>query len=149
MAEYRAGDLVHVAGFGKGLVREVRNHGRYLVEVKGRAMEIAASQLSSMSGSGHDVRKGRPIPTASPSTHDAAGPVATLDLHGHTADEALDLLERTLSDALLAGARELRVIHGRSGGRIKVAVHRRLAQLPSVQSFRVDPSNAGVTIVVL
>ena len=32
---FQAGDPVHVALFGKGTVREARNGGRYLVDVKG------------------------------------------------------------------------------------------------------------------
>ena len=47
---------------------------------------------------------------------------------------------------LLASASEVRVIHGRSGGRVKQAVHARLREL-SVRSVRLDPRNPGVTIV--
>ena len=51
-----------------------------------------------------------------------------LDLHGCTVDEALERVERMLNDALLADALELRVIHGRSGGRLKAALHARLRE---------------------
>jgi hypothetical protein len=47
---YAPGDRVHVAVFGKGIVREVRNGG-ILVEVKGRAMVVAGGQLTLASGS--------------------------------------------------------------------------------------------------
>ena len=72
-----------------------------------------------------------------------------LDLHGKTTAEAIEALDAFLNDALLAGAGEARVIHGRSGGRLKAAVHARLRQLPSLRGFRVDPRNPGVTIVQL
>ena len=47
------------------------------------------------------------------------------------------------------GLAELRFVHGRSGGRIRGALHQRLRAIPTVQSFRLDPRNPGVTIVVL
>ncbi len=43
---FRPGDHVHVASFGKGVVREVRNGGRYLVELKGRSMVVTGSQIT-------------------------------------------------------------------------------------------------------
>jgi DNA mismatch repair protein MutS2 len=143
---FAAGDRVHVAALGTGVVRQVRNGGRYLVELKGRAVVVSGAQLepardrrrSSRSGSdgGHAADSG---PTLRPS----------IDLHGMTAAEALEALDAFLNDALLAGASEARVIHGRSGGVLKAAVHGRLKQLPPVRGFRLDPENPGVTIVHL
>jgi DNA mismatch repair protein MutS2 len=66
-----------------------------------------------------------------------------------TTAEAIDALDAFLNDALLAGAGEARIIHGRSGGKLKAAVHARLRQLPSIRGFRMDPRNPGVTIVQL
>lgn len=155
VADYQSGDRVHVANFGKGIVRQVRNHGRYLVEVKGRAMEVDASQLSVLDGPGK--RRASPSsgqgasdrPTATVATDPDAHAVVTVDLHGHTVDEALEALEKCLNDALLAGAAEVRVIHGKSGGRVKAAVQRRLQELSVVRHVRLDPHNPGVTIVTL
>jgi dsDNA-specific endonuclease/ATPase MutS2 len=66
-----------------------------------------------------------------------------------TAAEAVAALDTFLNDAMLEGADHLRVIHGRSGDRLRSAVHARLAQLPPVRAFRLDPRNPGVTIVTL
>ena len=49
--------------------------------------------------------------------------------------------------ALLGDASELRLIHGRGGGRIRVALHQWLRHVSSVRDFRLDPRNDGVTIV--
>ena len=70
-------------------------------------------------------------------------------IHGLTVPEALARVEQALSDAMLTDRLEVRLIHGRSGGRIRAALHRRLAEIPSVRAFRVDRHNPGVTIVVL
>ena len=146
---FRPGDLVQVAALGKAIVREARNGGRYLVEIKGRSMVVDGSQLAA-AGPARPPRRGK----ASVKDGDAAGdvtPTATtaraLDLHGSTVDEGLDALDAFLNTALLGGHVEVRIIHGRSGGRLKAAVHARLKLLPSIRHFRLDPRNPGVTIV--
>jgi DNA mismatch repair protein MutS2 len=72
-----------------------------------------------------------------------------VDLHGLTVEEALARAELALNDAMLADLPELRLIHGRSGGRIKAALYRRLGTISAVRAVRLDPRNAGVTIVTL
>lgn len=145
----RPGDHVHVASLGKGIVREVRKRGRYLVEIKGRAILVDQAQLAPVDErKSHVSRPAQPSP-AIPNPHTRAHVPSTLDLHGMTADEAVIALDTFLNDALLAGLPEARVIHGRSGGRLKAAVHGRLKGIPSIAGYRVDPLNPGVTIVVL
>ena len=155
MAAFAPGDRVHVAALGTGVVREVRNGGRLLIELKGRSILVAAADLKSA----QPARRGAPV-ARSPQhiareKHIARGHVArehvarVLDLHGMTTAEAIDALDAFLNDALLAGAGEMRIIHGRSGGKLKAAVHTRLRQLPSIRGFRMDPRNPGVTIVQL
>jgi DNA mismatch repair protein MutS2 len=70
-----------------------------------------------------------------------------IDLHGLTVDQALGQVDQALNEALLAGAASLRIIHGRSGGRIRNAVHRRLKEIEAIRTFRLDPRNPGVTVV--
>jgi dsDNA-specific endonuclease/ATPase MutS2 len=145
------GDRVHVAALGKGVVLEVRNGGRYLVEIKGRSFVVAGDQLTPPEA----TRRTRGSTSAIPAAVDSV-PVdprqtilRSLDLHGKTVVEAIDALDAFLNDALLAHATEIRIIHGRSGGKLKAAVHARLATIPSISGFRVDPLNAGTTIVKL
>jgi DNA mismatch repair protein MutS2 len=147
---FAAGDEVHVAALGKGVVREVRNGGRYLVELKGRTIFAVEAQLTAVS-----PRK-RPALSDAPASQGSATDAPTrsnastsLDLHGMTVEEAVAALDAFVNDALLAGHAEVRVIHGRSGGRLRAAVHARLKQLPAVRAFRLDPANAGATIVTL
>ena len=143
---FQVGDSVHVVSLGKGIVREVRN-GRYLVEIKGHAMLVDATQLTA-------IQQAQPRRRAVASEQAQDGPPLTragvptsIDLHGMTAAEAIAAVDEFLSDAILAGHAEVQVIHGRSGGRLRDAVHRRLKQLPTVKLFRLDPGNTGVTIV--
>jgi DNA mismatch repair protein MutS2 len=150
MAAFTPGDRVHVAALGTGVVREARNGGRFLVELKGRSIVVAAADLQ-------PAQPGRRTPVVRSTQHVARDDVArstqhvarALDLHGKTTAEAIEAVDAFLNDVLLAGTGEARIIHGRSGGRLKAAVHARLRQLPSLRGFRVDPRNPGVTIVQL
>ena len=143
---FQVGDSVHVVSLGKGIVREVRN-GRYVVEIKGHAVLVDATQLTAIQQAQPRRRR-----VASEQAQDGpplsrTGVPTSIDLHGMTAAEAIAAVDEFLSDAILAGHAEVQVIHGRSGGTLRDAVRRRLQQLPTVKSFRLDPRNPGVTIV--
>jgi DNA mismatch repair protein MutS2 len=142
------GDRVHIAALGTGVVRELRNGGRYVIELKGRSVVVAGSQLTAAPE--RRAAKRLAQATRAPDPADVApAPSRALDLHGKTVLDAVDALDAFLNDALLDGCAEVRVIHGRGGGKVKAAVHGRLAQLPSVRAFRIDPANPGVTLVRL
>lgn len=145
---FEIGQSVHVDSLGKGIVREVRNGARYLVEIKGRAVIVAEAQLTLMTES-RPRKKGaaEPSSVAAGSELASRGAPSSLDLHGMTVDEAIAALDEFLSEAILSGHAEVRVVHGRSGGRLRDAVHRRVKLLPSIRAYRLDPSNPGVTIV--
>ena len=145
---FAPGDDVHVAKLGKGVVREVRNGRRYVVELKGRSLIVAEDQLSALEGrrqSGPERAAEPHLPADLARDHVPA----SIDLHGMTTIEAVEALDAFLDDAIRASHSEVRVIHGRSGGRVKAAVHARLRTIHSVRSFRIDPTNPGVTIVAL
>ena len=150
-SRFTAGDTVQTR-FGKGVVREIRNGNRLTVDVQGRALVLTESEVSAL-----DRPRKRPhAPLASKRESARDGPrreartvAAEINLHGLTVEEALECVQQALSEALLADLSELRLIHGRSGGRIRAALHRRLRDTPAVRKFRLDPRNAGVTIVDL
>lgn len=144
MGTFIPGDRVHVLTLGTGVVRQVRSRGWYVVEVKGRTVVVSGATLEPAPMARRN--KGPAAPPQHP--HQPPAPATpSLDLHGKTAAEAREALDGFLNDALLAGAADARVIHGRSGGTLRATVHARLAQLPVVSRFRLDPSNPGATIV--
>jgi DNA mismatch repair protein MutS2 len=151
MTRFAAGDGVHTP-LGKGIVREVRRNGRLLVEIQGRAVVIDESSVKPI----EEIRPKRG-PKRATAPEPASGDIRThrphaaaeVDLHGLTVDEAVARAEQALNDAMLADLSELRLIHGRSGGRIRAALHQRLRHIPTVRGVRLDPRNAGVTIVSL
>lgn len=150
-SRFSPGDTVRTR-FGTGVVREARNNGRLLIDVRGRAMVIAESGISApvANSKPSQARRAALRNGSEPArpTREARSVLVEVDLHGLTVDEALDRAQLALNDALLADVGELRLIHGRSGGRIRAALHRRLGEIPNVR-FRLDPRNDGVTIVSL
>ncbi len=66
-----------------------------------------------------------------------------LDLHGLRVHEALDELDRFLSDALMAGFEEVMVYHGIGSGRLARAVREALKEHPRVQGYSDAPANQG------
>jgi DNA mismatch repair protein MutS2 len=147
--KFRAGDPVQTP-LGKGIVREAGNSGRLTVEIRGRSVVLEERTVASLDAQRPPAGKGKKRPVqATPAPLSARRPAAEVDLHGLTVDEALARAEQALNEALLADCPELRLIHGKSGGRIRAALHRRLREIPTVRAVRLDPGNPGVTIVSL
>jgi len=75
-----------------------------------------------------------------------------LDLRGQRADDALDLLERHLDSAYLAGLPFIRIIHGKGTGRLRTVIRQALEHHPHVKSFEAGhdkEGGEGVTVVKL
>ena len=148
-SRFTTGDAVQTP-FGKGVVREVRNNGRLLVDVHGHSLVVKDADISPIEATSQQprVRVGT-ADRSSPLEPQRRDVPAEVDLHGLIVAEALARAEHALNDALLANLGELRLIHGRSGGRIRAALHQRLREIASVRGFHLDPDNEGVTIVRL
>lgn len=146
MAAFSVGDTVQTKQ-GKGVVREVRNGGRLLVQIQARMVVVASADAAPATLSGRRATSAPAQETAMPRA--STGAPAEVDLHGLRVEEALHRIDDALDAALRAGHAELRFIHGRSGGRLRGALHERLRGISAVRGVRLDPRNAGVTIVSL
>ena len=149
----KIGDVVQTP-FGKGTIREIQNNNRVLVDVKNRSLVLKTIDLSPLKLEQEQRDSITPRPNLSSQFQltndiDPVSVPSKIDLHGLTVEAALTVVEKTLDSAMLAGSAELHFIHGRAGGRIRAALHRRLKEISSVRSFQLDPRNAGITIVVL
>ncbi len=110
----------------------------------------------------HDlIASNRPHPTSTTPTgidrpprsqFYSESPGIELDLRGHRTDEALDLLDRYLDAAYLAGLPWVRIIHGKGTGKLRLAVREALSEHPHVKSFEAGGDKEGgdgVTVVQL
>lgn len=75
-----------------------------------------------------------------------------LDIKGYRAEEAIMELRRFIDDAILLGARELKVTHGKGDGILREAVRQTLKGIAQVKSMRdehPDRGGAGATLIEL
>ncbi len=75
-----------------------------------------------------------------------------IHLRGATVEEALAILDKYLDDAQLAGATNVRIVHGKGTGALRQGIHKYLRTHPAVQSFHQAPweeGGEGVTLVEL
>jgi DNA mismatch repair protein MutS2 len=77
---------------------------------------------------------------------------AELMLLGKRADEALNLLDQFIDDAMLAGLSPVRIVHGKGTGALRKATHESLSRDRRVETFRLGGEGEGgdgVTVVTL
>ena len=81
-----------------------------------------------------------------------ASPGIELDLRGQRAEDALEMLDRYLEKATMAGLPFVRIIHGKGTGKLRQEVRTMLKGHPHVTSFEEGgdkEGGAGVTVVKL
>ncbi|MCQ2055552.1 MAG: Smr/MutS family protein [Fibrobacter sp.] len=79
-------------------------------------------------------------------------PEDEIDLHGFTAEEAAEAVERRIDDLLFAGLSVLRIIHGGGNpeyGNVKHIIDRKVRSewRNRVVFYKVEPDNAGSSIM--
>ena len=75
-----------------------------------------------------------------------------LDMRGARVEDALDVLETYLNEAVMSGLSSVRIVHGKGTGALRSAVRQHLSSHPLVQSATAAPANEGgegVTMVRL
>lgn len=77
-----------------------------------------------------------------------------LNLIGKRVEEALPAVQHFISDAMLAGLDQVRIVHGHGTGRLRDAIHDELRRNKLVADYRLgipheDPGGNGVTLVTV
>jgi DNA mismatch repair protein MutS2 len=139
------------------LIRALNRHGHvlarqgagYRVSVGGLSMTCGEDELRAVEPERRrkGARASSPPPDPSPPPDAAAR--SSVDLHGHTVEEAREALLRHLDAALRQGHAVVEVIHGIGTGKVKAAVLKELKGIAAVRAVRPHPSNPGVTLVYL
>lgn len=78
-----------------------------------------------------------------------SGATVSVKLLGMYADEAIDTVDKFLSDALVNGLSEVQIIHGTGGGVLSKLISDYLRRHPKIQKFYRMPGNLGITVVEL
>ncbi|MEW6601582.1 MAG: Smr/MutS family protein, partial [Nitrospirota bacterium] len=152
LGDVRTGQDVFVNTLGKtGVVRTVNEKAkRCQVLIEGREITIPFTELSEVpadialrekpSESGEKLSVSRPEPLHFPSE---------LNLIGQRVDPALSKIERFLNDASMAGAMQVKIIHGYGTGILARAVREFLKDHPLVESIRKGNEEEGGDAVTI
>ncbi|MDX4051041.1 endonuclease MutS2 [Aliarcobacter skirrowii] len=123
----------------KGSIVSIKGLKAFIETDAGLKMQVLLSELK---------RSGNPLPKPKKKvslnvTKPQSGDIK-LDLHGQRAEEAIENLDKFISDALLAGFEEVLVYHGIGTGKLAFAVEEFLKKHPKVKSFEdAHPSSGG------
>jgi len=141
----KVGDRVKYGG-SKGFLKSIKKDIA-MIECDGIQLRVP---LSTLKRTGNAPKKSQKVRiTVSKS---GANSTILLDLHGQRGEEAVENLDKFISDALIQGYEELRVYHGIGTGKLSYAVRKFLETHPSVESYTDAPPNQGgfgATIVKL
>jgi len=77
---------------------------------------------------------------------------STLDLRGKRAEEALNMLDGYLDEAMLLGKNEVRILHGKGDGILREVIRTHLSQadfITSIHDENVERGGAGISIIAL
>ena len=143
--EVRVGDEVEADGFsGRALVLSSTD----------RSVEVAIGSARATFDRARLQRvfPASPRPTRRRRRPSSGGGTQEIDIRGMRADEAAEMAERSLDEALRQGAAELRIIHGKGTGALRAVVAEVMSGHPSVRNHAPAPVNEGgdgVTVVTL
>jgi len=129
--ELKVGDRVKYRTT-KGVLISIKGAKAYIENDMGMKVQVKLSDLQK-SGNPPKLKK-KPIKATVNIEKPSSGHVK-LDLHGQRSEEAINNLDKFLSDALIAGFDEVLVYHGIGTGKLAYAVKQFLDSHPSVASY--------------
>jgi DNA mismatch repair protein MutS2 len=132
---FKVGDIVKYSS-NRGQILSIRKDIA-LIECSGVKMRVPLQDLK-RSGNLPKLKQTSTIVARKPERSSIK-----LDLHGLHADEAIEKLDKYLSDALITGYDEIVIYHGVGSGRLAFAVKEFLKSYPKIKSFTDAPANMG------
>lgn len=143
-----AGDYVHAQDF-EGTARVIEVNGKMaLVELGSLRVKLPTEDLepAPQPKTSHVGRTRTAMALKAQSLR------IECDVRGMTVDEMLEVVDKYLDDAVLAGAFQVRIIHGKGTGTLRKAVLHMLKEDPRVGQYRLGERGEGgdgVTVVTL
>ncbi|MCW8953850.1 MAG: Smr/MutS family protein, partial [Sulfurimonas sp.] len=133
--EFKIGDSVKYHS-QKGTIVSMKGKKDATIEVDGMRVHVKTKQLKHT-----QIVKPRPKTDVNVQVQKRAG--LKCDLHGMRADEATEVLDKFLSDALIKGWDEVIIYHGIGTGKLSYAVKNFLIAHPKVKGFDDAPQHLG------
>ncbi|MBU1990673.1 endonuclease MutS2 [bacterium] len=133
--EFKVGDKVKYHS-QKGTIISMRDKKEATIEVDGMRLRVKTSMLKPT-----EIIHKKPATNVKVNVEKRAG--LKCDLHGMRADEAVEVLDKFISDALIAGWDEVIIYHGIGTGKLSYAVKNFLIAHPRVKKFEDAPQYLG------
>ncbi len=147
--KFRVGDAVRILSINaEGVITELPSKTKAKVRVGNMVTTAETRNLERIEGA--TSTNTRPAKRQERPGADIESP--EIHLRGMTADEATDALDKFIDQALIAGLRQIYVIHGKGTGTLRRTLTDYLKNHREVESYRLGDWNeggAGVTIVRL
>ena len=130
----------------RGELRSIRGK-EATIEVDGLKMRVPLKELKK-SGDEPKVKVPQKMKRTTVSI-EKTGASVSVKLLGMYADEALETVDKFLSDAMVNNLNEVQIIHGTGGGVLAKLVTEYLEKHPKIKNFFRMPGNFGITVVEL
>lgn len=134
--EFKVGDAVKYQNIKGTIISISKNEAT--VQTEGISLRVALKELRPTTIVKQNRAKNIKI-----SVEKSGSNALVLDLHGLRSDEAIMLLDKFISDSLIAGFDEVIVKHGIGTGKLAWAVKNFLSTHPSVKEFYDAPPSQG------
>ncbi|MGB9834370.1 MAG: endonuclease MutS2 [bacterium] len=154
LKDLRIGDLVWIPRFkAQGVIVEIdAEKKKARVQVGSMRASVEEREIERLEAKeAQEVLKEREVPER-PSISFKKDISWKIDLHGARVEDALQVLDKYLDDAVMANFPFVYILHGRGTGALRQAIHNYLRNHPSVLRFRMGEATEGgqgVTIVYL
>ncbi|WP_434636399.1 endonuclease MutS2 [Sulfurimonas sp. NW7] len=133
--EFKVGDKVKYHS-QKGTIVSMKGKNEATIEVDGMRVRVRTKHLK-------PTQIIQPKPATNLSLHVEKKAGLKCDLHGLRGEEACEVLDKFLSDALINGWDEVIVYHGIGTGKLSYAVKEFLKRHPRVKKFEDAPQHMG------
>lgn len=141
----KAGDTIYLERYEKnGRVLSIEGDSARM-DIGGLKVSMKLKDLIGRKVTGHEIQRDVIV-----SKNVSASTKSELVLVGQRVEEALDILDKTLDETVLAGISKLYVVHGRGTGQLRNGIHSFLKHDRRVKSFKLAPNEEGgqaVTII--
>lgn len=152
LGKLEIGMSIHLNTINKdGEILELDHDGRAVVQIGPMKIKVAQKDLS-MNVSTKKTTPQKRKKNISISSDERHVMNTRLDLRGRTAEEAVFMVEKMVSDAVVSGTHDLTIVHGKGTGKLRKVIQNYLKDNSFIENYRNGAPNeggTGVTIIKL
>ncbi len=152
LGKLEIGMFIHLNTINKdGEILELDHDGRAVVQIGPMKIKVAQKDLS-MNVSTKKTTPQKRKKNISISSDERHVMNTRLDLRGRTAEEAVFMVEKMVSDAVVSGTHDLTIVHGKGTGKLRKVIQNYLKDNSFIENYRNGAPNeggTGVTIIKL